>query len=631
MSHSNTPVSNRLEHAERLLRHAPDFILAFGKDGLITYMNRPAPGHTLEDMLGTPVKQWMSPDDHHAFDQTMREVFQDGQVSSYESVGSVTGRKYVHRVSPVAEDGVVTSAILITHDITELKDTQTSLAETEERYRAMAEASFDGLVLSVGGEVIDCNQALAEMFQRERVSLVGVRPAELVTDRSLPTVLANMHSGSERPYEVVGVRADGTHFPAELRGKNITFQGQPARLTGVRDLTIQRSQERAQIRREERVRHAEKLETLGVLSGGVAHDFNNILAAILANAEVALEGDVGGAQRALERIRTAAIRARGLSNQLLVYAGRATRSVERISLNQLLLDTMQLMTVSIANKADLVLDLAEDLPTVDGDLGQLAQVLMNLITNASDSLGDEPGHITVRTALIELDSERIANGFASPNCRSGPHAVFEIVDTGCGVSTEDIVLIFDPFYTTKFAGRGLGLASVMGIVRSHGGMVEVESVVGQGTAFRIMLPVSNGRTPLPAEKATAPLQLKTGTVLLADDEPMLLEITNEILQRSGFEVIQAVDGVQALKHIREHGPDLMAVVLDVTMPRRTGIEVLETLRQHHPTLPVVLMSGYTDAEIGQSPERLPYTEFVKKPFELNELIAALASAGVPHR
>ncbi|HMR80751.1 MAG TPA: PAS domain S-box protein, partial [Polyangiaceae bacterium] len=328
----------RLRAVERLLTsitlHAPDYILHFDRAGVISYMNRPPPGHRMQDVLGTNVRRWMEPAFHEAFGAALQRVYETAALASYESVGSVTGRDYVNRISPVLVDGVVESAVLITHDVTELKHAERERAEAEERYRTLVEASFQGLCISVAGEIIHANRAMEEMFGYGPGELVGVTAAQLATPESAAVVLRHIQEGVEAPYEGTAVRKDGSTFPCELLGRNVKYDGKPARITGMRDLTEMRREEAARARRESRVQHAQKLETLGVLAGGIAHDFNNLLTVVASNADLAMRelGDSQQVKASLEQISAAVQRGSGLTHQLLVYAGQVDPRTETVDL-----------------------------------------------------------------------------------------------------------------------------------------------------------------------------------------------------------------------------------------------------------------------------------------------------------
>ncbi len=620
----------RLRAVERMLTsitaHAPDYMLHFDREGVISYMNRAPPGHRLEDVIGTNVCKWMEPASHEAFGRALEEVFETSSLASYESVGSVTGHYYVNRISPVIVDGRVESAVLITHDITDLKNAERQRAEAEQRYRAMAEALFQGLAILVDGRMTYANRALEAMLGYGPGELVGRRPQDITTPESTEVALRNIRAKVETPYEVVAVRKDGSTFSCEVLGRSVTYDGRPARITGFRDLTDQRRQEADQARREARVQHAQKLETLGVLAGGIAHDFNNLLAVVVCNAELALRTpeDVSKVRECLGQIGAAAQRGSSLTNQLLVYAGQGDPRTEVVDLGEAIEDVGEMLRVSVPKKARVSYELSPELPPVKVDPAQLQQLAMNLIINAAEALPDGSGSIRICTGVTELaaESARCADLHLSP----GRYVTLEVSDTGAGMDAATRQRIFDPFFTTKFAGRGLGLAAVQGIVRSHGAAIEVDSEPGKGTCFRVLLPVATEpATGRPASK-TPQTSPQTATVLVAEDEPPLASVLQVALEALGHVVLLAEDGPTALQLFRDNERDVDLALLDVTMPGMDGFELLEGLRALAPSLPVVLSSGYSDHARDPRVVAGERVWFLPKPYQLTQLEDAVRRA-----
>ncbi len=367
---------------------------------------------------------------------------------------------------------------------------------------------------------------------------------------------------------------------------------------------------------EEQLFHAQKMESLGLLSGGVAHDFNNLLVAILGHADVALR-DAGDRQRvesSLEGIKRASIRASDLAAQLLSYTGKNEFELHPCSLNRLIEEMMQLLHASIPRKVDLQLQLAEDLPAVDMDPTQIRQVVLNLITNAAESIGEEAGSVCVQTGLGLLET---------PDADSQPGAELTISDTGCGMDEETLEQIFEPFFSTKVGGRGLGMAAVQGIVARHKGVLHAESQPGVGTTFRIAFPASRkpARTPTQrGEHTPAPSSKTCRTVLVIDDEEDVREILQMMLESTGLVVLTAADGPEGIELFRQQSSHIAAVLLDMTMPRMGGVEVLAELRRLDEGIPVLLCSGYGPQN---TPAKLPLDQiagFIAKPFEMDNLL-----------
>ncbi len=313
--------------------------------------------------------------------------------------------------------------------------------------------------------------------------------------------------------------------------------------------------------------HAQKLESLGVLAGGIAHDFNNILTAVIGNAELALKREVPGSSSAenLRQIIAAASKAAELARQMLAYAGRGIFVREPFDLSTLVRDMTGMLEISISKKAALQYRLANDLPAIEGDVTQVHQIVMNLVINASEAIGDAPGVITVTTGCMACKKEDFAHAWGAENLRDGDYVFLEISDTGCGMNQETISRIFDPFFTTKFTGRGLGMSAVLGIVKSHGGAVKIASEPGKGTTFLILFPVSSKSKPPIVCHDDLHAWRGHGTVLLVDDEESVRVVGSQMLEMLGFDVVTAENGEEALRCYREL-ENVVCVILDRTMP-----------------------------------------------------------------
>jgi PAS domain S-box-containing protein len=385
---------------------------------------------------------------------------------------------------------------------------------------------------------------------------------------------------------------------------------------------------------EAQSRHVQKLESIGVLAGGIAHDFNNLLHVVLGNADIALGNLAPGApaREPLEEVIRATLRAADLTRQLLAYSGKGAFVVRHLDLSTEVREMATLLRTSISKQATLAWELAPDLPAVNADPTQIRQIVMNLITNASDALGERGGTITLRTGvtrLKDLEHDRFGppmQGEEPVEQNKGPLVYLEIGDNGAGMSPDTLSRIFDPFFTTKFSGRGLGLAAVMGIVRSHRGLIRIRTEQGNGTAFRILLPAVGGAAPK-TEKASAERSewRGTGTILVVEDEEGVREVAERMLQDIGFETISAEDGRHALDLMKERGDSVTAVLLDLSMPRLGGAETFRRLRAMRPELPILMMSGYTEQVVAPqfSNTEPGITAFLQKPFLAEDLIAVL--------
>lgn len=382
-------------------------------------------------------------------------------------------------------------------------------------------------------------------------------------------------------------------------------------------------------RLEEQIRQAQKLESLGVLTGGIAHDFNNLLMGILGNAELAEEGaEDPEVAESLENIRTGAKQAADLCRQMLAYSGHGRVIMQTVHINHVLQQLADLLKTSISKKARMQLDLAEGLQPVRADISQIRQVAMNLITNAAEAVGDAEGTILVRTSMRYCTEDFLGRTYLAENLPAGDYVVLEVVDTGCGMDQQTLERIFDPFYTTKFTGRGLGLAAVLGIVRSHGAALDVASKPKQGTRFSVYLPVDpEPEIPTAAADDRATLDWRgQGTVLIAEDEPSVRFTIARMLKKLGLDVIEAEDGFEAVERMKKDHSKVQLLILDLNMPRMSGYEALCNIRGFDPDVPVLLSSGYSEEESTRDFSQLNLSGFIEKPYSVERLVAAVRDA-----
>jgi signal transduction histidine kinase/ActR/RegA family two-component response regulator len=391
------------------------------------------------------------------------------------------------------------------------------------------------------------------------------------------------------------------------------------------EMTERQRAEEARLELERKLEEAQRLESLGVLAGGIAHDFNNILTGILASASLA-RLDTNQIEPNLERIEKNARRAAELCQQMLAYAGKGQlHGWSAVDLNALVRDTLELLHVSVPKDAVLDLDLAPNLAPVYGDASRLRQVLMNLVLNAAEALSAPPRRLRISTRDVRLAASSLAQLAHAGDAKPGDYIAVDVADSGVGMSPETLRRIFEPFYTTKFAGRGLGLSAVLGIVRSHSGALDVSSTPGRGTRFVVYFPRST--LPLPPAgtagtrptAARAPLPTRR-SVLVVDDEVDVLELAAVSLQKHGFVVHTAENGAEAVAMFERQPGAFDGVLLDLTMPQMDGLRTLERLRALRPTIKAVLMSGYDPAEAHQRAAGAKPDLFLPKPFSVTEVV-----------
>jgi PAS domain S-box-containing protein len=513
------------------------------------------------------------------------------------------------------------------------------LLASEHRYRTLFESSDDAIFIMCE-TVIDCNDKALTMFGCTREEIIGRRPCDFspptLSDGRETQPLAEAYlkkalAGEPQLFQWKSMRSDGSLFDSEVQLKAITLDGQTCLLASVRDISERVEAQRQQRRFEARMQHTQKLESLGVLAGGIAHDFNNLLTSILGNSDLArLDAPEGSdLQRCIDEIQQGATRASELCNQLLAYSGKGRFVVSRVHMNEMIDELAHLLHTVISKKVNLQMDFQSDLPDVKGDASQLRQVMMNLITNASDALGDQPGTIQVTTRLIHATPADLSRSYFQSDLPAGAYVSIQVRDTGCGMDKTTCSRIFDPFFTTKQSGRGLGLAAVLGIVRSHHGTIRIDSAEGQGTTFEVLLPAAEP----PAERPGDPDSEKPGVrvasqgkVLLVDDEPAIRQVTGRMLKRIGLEVVVAEDGLEAVEKLRQENGRISFVLLDMTMPRMDGWEAFQEMRKLSADLPVILMSGYDEKESIDRFKPGDLVGFLKKPFAFGQLEKLIRSA-----
>jgi PAS domain S-box-containing protein len=561
-----------------------------------------------------------------------------GIASSYEvEVERADGetRTAVAYGAPIQNpDGTLHSRIGTFVDVTERKKAEEALQESDLRFRQLTENINEvfWLMDAETRRIIYLSPAVERIWgitaeqnlRRPGLWLDYVHPGDRDRVRRLTRGLPNHDFADE--FRIV--RSDGTIRWLRNRAFPVRNpEGVVFRFAGiVEDIT-----ERKEF--ETHLQHSQKLESLGILAGGIAHDFNNLLLGILGNADLALMeiGPVSPGRRYLEDAVKICQRAADLCNQMLAYSGRGKFVIETVDIGLLVREMSHLLEVSVSKKAVLKYNFADNLSPMEGDATQIRQVIMNLITNASDALGTSSGVITVSTGSLHCDHLYLRETYLVDKLPEGEYVYFEVSDNGAGMSRETRTRIFDPFFTTKFTGRGLGLAAVLGIVRSHKGAIKVYSEVGHGSTFKVLFPVSNHeydrqRSP---ERAEA-LPAGRGTILLVDDEEAIRIVGQKTLEKAGYTVVTASNGAEAIEVVRALGETIEAVVLDMTMPKMGGEEAFREMRRIRPGIRVLLSSGYSEGDATQRFSGKGLAGFLQKPYRPHALIQSLSNILAQH-
>jgi len=396
----------------------------------------------------------------------------------------------------------------------------------------------------------------------------------------------------------------------------------------VTDITERVKRDEERVRIQNQILQAQKLESLGVLAGGIAHDFNNLLMSVLGYASLALS-DISADSPAYDSVRQvelAAQRAADLCKQMLAYSGRGHFVVQQVDLSRLVEDMGHLLMLAKSKNATLKYHLGTSLPRIEADANQLHQVLINLVTNASDAIGQANGVIGISTGVMECDEAYLKDIYIDEPLSAGLYVYLEVSDNGSGMSKEIQRKIFEPFFTTKFMGRGLGLAAVLGITRGHRGAIKVYTEEGHGTTVKVLLPVKEIAKAVsagPEDAAATNLWKGSGTILIVDDESSVRNVTSTALRRVGFDVLEARDGQEALDLLDEHQDEIRLVLLDVTMPRMGGEETYRRIRQITKDIPVILSSGYNEQDATGHFNGKGLSGFIQKPYRPTDLIAKI--------
>jgi len=396
----------------------------------------------------------------------------------------------------------------------------------------------------------------------------------------------------------------------------------------VRDVSEQKRTDEEQREQEEALRQAQKLESIGVLAGGIAHDFNNLLTGIMGNAGMARRAVLAGrsehAANMLQDVLKASERAADLTRQLLAYAGKGQFVIQPVDLCKLVIEVSTLIRASISKKITLVMDVPDECPAIEGDRTQLQQLVMNLVINGGEAIGDEAGALTVRLRTEHFTERRERTRTEGFPIFPGEYVRIDVIDSGSGMDGETRDRIFEPFFTTKFLGRGLGLSAALGIVRGHRGAIGVRSDPGRGTTFTVLLPVMRDprRAPRHSQEVYPDYDHQgVGTILVVDDEPAVRDLAQSILQEAGYTVELAEDGVRAVERLPVLGESVSLVLLDLTMPRLGGAETALELRRILPNVPIVAMSGYGDIEVMERFSGAQIDDYLPKPFSPEQLTA----------
>jgi PAS domain S-box-containing protein len=621
------------ERYRSLVDNSP-LAIAIHTDGKLVFINRTAirmlRGENESDFIGQTIGKFIHKDFKKVIDERIQKIKKNQSVAPLEEKFICLDGEIIDvevRAVPLTFKGVDAIQVVIT-DITDRKESEKNILESEERFRTLIENSPVAITMSRKGKIIFVNDAYLKMFAYSSgKEIIGSSFLFQLADGEREKILkrnTEREQGKNAPksYETIGKRKDGSLFPFHANVTTIKLPAGLATIAYLSDISEIKNAEEERLNLERQILQTQKLESLGVLAGGIAHDFNNLLTGIMGNTGLAMmhSDETSPALNNLVKIENIASRAAELCNQMLAYSGKGKFVIEAIDLNEMARDMVLLLNVSIPKKVSLHFDLDPKLPAVEADVSQVRQIIMNLITNAADALENKQGSITLKSYTKHFSGKELKSKYIDQKLEDGKYVVLEVTDTGCGMKEETLLNLFDPFFTTKFTGRGLGLAAVLGIVRGHKGTILIDSVFGEGTTIKIILPASDKKV-IAVEKI--PIRNKKFiidvTILVVDDEDAVRSIIKETLELKGFKVILAEDGKDALKFYKKYMSDITLVLLDMTMPKLNGEETLKALKKINPKIKVILSSGFSASETMGRFKEGDVSGYLQKPYHLQKL------------
>ena len=624
-----------LQASEQRLQQVLDFLpsgVGVNVDGILAYAN-PKLANMFgyahpQHILGTRLLDYVAEEDRMRAKQRKQYIRETGRTTP-ETEMHFLRKDGAHFTAAVQSQAFTfegqESILVVLRDIEEFKQEHDKASLL---MQAIMQSHESIMLLGISGQVILCNPAAASIYHRTPEQMMGLPAAELrggqVGDALYQEIIQTIQNGhtweGEMRLEHHGVLHQVSRRVSPVLNEQGHIQYQ---IVVDRDITEERKQ-------QEKLEHTQRLESLGILAGGIAHDFNNLLTSIMGHAALA-RMEASPLDKSIEHfsaIEETSQRAADLCKQMLAYSGKGKFITQTIDLSEMVREMMRLLEVSIHKSIVVRYHLYPNLPAIEVDVSQLQQIIMNLVINANEAIGDTSGSISLATGVLYADETYLnAMHLDKDNLHAGHYVYLEISDTGCGMTEETKKRLFEPFYTTKFTGRGLGMSAILGIVRGHQGSIQVYSEEGKGTTFKVLFPALQHGVPTstPLQKSSEKTtRAERGTILVVDDEESIREVACMMLEDAGYQTIQAVDGLDAVEKLQEHTPDVDAVLLDMTMPRMGGEDAFSEMRRIQQDIPVILSSGYTEQDATQRFSGKGLAGFIQKPYPPEQLIQKIA-------
>jgi len=611
----------------KMVANIGDVIVIIDREGVNRYKSPNIEkmfGWKPEDLVGTKVWDIVHPEDLAASRKFLESLMREPQ-----SVGTIEIRykckdgiyKWIEfSGSNHLDDPDIRGILGNYHDILERKRAEQALRDSEERFKALHNASFGGIGIHDKGLILECNQGLSDMTGYPLEELIGMDGLRLIAEQSKETVMKHILSGYEKPYEAVVLRKDGTEIPIRLEARNIPYKGKQMRVVEFRDISENKRAEEERERLQDQLTQAQKMESVGRLAGGVAHDYNNMLSVILGYTEMALEKVPYSdpLRTDLQEIYKAAKRSSEITQQLLAFARKQAIAPKALDLNAVIEKMLNMLRRLIGEDIDVIWHPGRRLSPVKIDPSQFEQILANLCVNARDAISGV-GKIIIETQVASIDE---TNRIDFTRDGSTEFVKLSVSDDGCGMDKETLHNIFEPFFTTKGVaqGTGLGLATVYGIVKQNNGVIEADSELGRGSTFNVYLPRHMGEAEKLSPDTVPETPLGEGEmVLLVEDEPAIREMCQDILKKLEYRVLSADTPQEALSMADEHQGEIDLLVTDVVMPGMNGRELTRQIKALYPDIKALYMSGYTADVIANRGVLEKEVQFIQKPFSVKDL------------